>query len=71
MYGRPGVERIDLNLDTFWSGGPLTTGTGTNTGTGTDTSPASVLASLRQAVRERDDLRIRHATPCVPDRLGQ
>lgn len=22
-YGRPGVERFDLNADTFWSGGPI------------------------------------------------
>jgi alpha-L-fucosidase 2 len=22
VHGRPGTERVDLNLDTLWSGGP-------------------------------------------------
>lgn len=41
-----GQERIDINLDRFWSGGPET---------GTDTpSPANLLPELRQAIRDGD-----------------
>lgn len=41
-----GQERIDINLDRFWSGGPET---------GTDTpSPAHLLPELRKAIRDGD-----------------
>ena len=28
VHGRPGTERLDLNLDTLWSGGPASPGFG-------------------------------------------
>jgi alpha-L-fucosidase 2 len=47
LHGRPGVEWIDLNADTFWSGGPLRPSSG----------PApEVLPALRQAVADGDHL---------------
>ncbi|GAA3239451.1 glycoside hydrolase N-terminal domain-containing protein [Dactylosporangium siamense] len=45
LHGRPGLEWIDLNADTFWSGGPLRPSSG----------PApEVLPALRKAVAEGD-----------------
>ncbi|MGO4535073.1 glycosyl hydrolase family 95 catalytic domain-containing protein [Leifsonia sp. 2MCAF36] len=44
-YGRPGTERIDLNLDTLWSGGPLAQPAETRVG---------ALESVRDAVARRD-----------------
>ncbi|MFF4623604.1 glycoside hydrolase family 95 protein [Nonomuraea jabiensis] len=49
VYGRAGAERIDLNLDTVWSGGPPDPEKG---------APASrLLPDLRRAIRERDQAR--------------
>ncbi|WP_188196883.1 glycoside hydrolase family 95 protein [Nonomuraea sp. SYSU D8015] len=49
VYGRAGVERVDLNLDTVWSGGPSASETSAPAG--------SLLPELRRAIRERDHLR--------------
>jgi alpha-L-fucosidase 2 len=49
LKGRAGTERIDLNLDTVWSGGPLTPEEGDG--------PAHLLPQLREAVRRRDYLK--------------
>ncbi len=49
LKGRPGTERIDLNLDTVWSGGPLVAEEGE--------APARLIPELREAVRRRDYLR--------------
>ncbi|MFG6200339.1 glycosyl hydrolase family 95 catalytic domain-containing protein [Nonomuraea sp. JJY05] len=54
-YGRPEVERFDLNLDTFWSGGPLPPEQGP--------SPAALLPELRAAIAASDFERA--------DRLGR
>ncbi|MFT3889035.1 MAG: glycoside hydrolase N-terminal domain-containing protein [Arachnia sp.] len=47
VYGRPGVEDIDLNVDTLWSGGPLGPVVGDR---------SAVVAELRAAIAE-----LRHA----------
>lgn len=44
-----GEERIDINLDRFWSGGPLLAPEGA--------SPAELLPDLRRAIRQRDGAR--------------
>jgi alpha-L-fucosidase 2 len=49
VKGGIGTERFDLNLDTVWSGGPLTPEEGE--------APAPLLAELREAIRARDYLR--------------
>jgi alpha-L-fucosidase 2 len=49
LKGRPGTERIDLNLDTVWSGGPLEPDEGDE--------PARLMPELRDAIRRRDYLR--------------
>ncbi|MFI9847350.1 glycosyl hydrolase family 95 catalytic domain-containing protein [Nonomuraea sp. NPDC051941] len=49
VHGRAGVERVDLNLDTVWSGGPGSPESGPPAG--------ELLPELRQAIRERDHLR--------------
>ncbi|ODT21156.1 MAG: hypothetical protein ABS35_18040 [Kaistia sp. SCN 65-12] len=49
LKGRVGTERIDLNLDTVWSGGPL----GPEAGEG----PAELLPELREAILRRDYIR--------------
>lgn len=46
LHGRPGRERIDLNADTFWSGGPLPPESGP--------APAALLPDLRAAVAAGD-----------------
>ncbi|WP_433046562.1 glycosyl hydrolase family 95 catalytic domain-containing protein [Dactylosporangium sp. CS-033363] len=42
LHGRPGVEALDLNADTLWSGGPLVPAPGPG--------PAGLLPELRRAV---------------------
>ncbi|GAA3283752.1 glycoside hydrolase family 95 protein [Dactylosporangium vinaceum] len=42
LHGRPGIELIDLNADTFWSGGPLPPPSAPG--------PADLLPALRRAV---------------------
>ncbi|MEU5106126.1 glycoside hydrolase family 95 protein [Streptomyces sp. NPDC021354] len=49
LRGAVGTERIDLNLDSLWSGGPVTA---ENTG-----SPADLLPQLREAIRAEDNVR--------------
>jgi alpha-L-fucosidase 2 len=49
VKGGIGTERFDLNLDTVWSGGPLTPEEGD--------APAPLLVELREAIRARDYLR--------------
>ena len=49
LNGGIGTERFDLNLDTVWSGGPLTAEEGEG--------PAALLPELRAALRARDYLR--------------
>lgn len=49
LKGGVGTERMDLNLDTVWSGGPLTPEEGER--------PAHLLPELREAIRRRDYLR--------------
>lgn len=46
LKGRTGTERIDLNLDTVWSGGPLVPEEGE--------APARLIQALRDAIRRRD-----------------
>lgn len=46
LSGGVGSERFDLNLDTVWSGGPLTPETGE--------APARLMAELREAIQQRD-----------------
>jgi len=46
LKGRTGTERIDLNLDTVWSGGPLVPEEGE--------APARLIPALRDAIRRRD-----------------
>ncbi|MFC5004865.1 glycoside hydrolase N-terminal domain-containing protein [Dactylosporangium cerinum] len=62
LHGRPGLEWIDLNADTFWSGGPLASSAGeARQPAGPLLSAAGpaveVLPALRQAVADGD-----HAT---------
>ncbi|MGI5183247.1 glycoside hydrolase family 95 protein [Dactylosporangium sp. CA-152071] len=45
LHGRPGTEWIDLNADTFWSGGPLPAAPGPDPG---------VLPRLREAIAAGD-----------------
>ncbi|MEN0137530.1 MAG: glycoside hydrolase family 95 protein [Rhodococcus sp. (in: high G+C Gram-positive bacteria)] len=47
MHGRPGVEKIGLNLDTFWSGGPA------SSAISHDPARPGTLTSLRHAIREK------------------
>ncbi|MBI4921893.1 MAG: glycoside hydrolase family 95 protein [Devosia nanyangense] len=49
LNGGIGTERLDLNLDTVWSGGPLVPEEGE--------SPALLLGELRAAIQARDYLR--------------
>jgi alpha-L-fucosidase 2 len=49
VAGGIGTERFDLNLDTVWSGGPLTPEVGE--------APAHLVGELREALRRRDYLR--------------
>ncbi|WP_181805057.1 glycoside hydrolase family 95 protein, partial [Streptomyces shenzhenensis] len=49
LRGATGTERIDLNLDTLWSGGPLAIEEGP--------APARFLPELRKAVRAEDNAR--------------
>lgn len=49
LYGRPGVELLDLNADTLWSGGPLPAEPGL--------PPARLLPDLRLAVARGDHQR--------------
>lgn len=49
LKGWPGTERIDLNLDTVWSGGPLAPEEGEG--------PGLLIPALREAIRQRDYLR--------------
>ena len=51
LHGRPGVERADLNADTFWSGGPLCTPPAAGA------APSAVLPELRRAVAAGEHLR--------------
>jgi alpha-L-fucosidase 2 len=46
VHGRPSVERIDLNIDTLWSGGP--------TPADQQSAPRILLPALRDAVRGGD-----------------
>jgi len=46
VAGGAGTERFDLNLDTVWSGGPLTPEAGEG--------PAHLVAELREAIGRRD-----------------
>ncbi|WP_432991569.1 glycoside hydrolase family 95 protein [Dactylosporangium sp. CA-233914] len=48
LRGRPGVELLDLNADTLWSGGPLTPEPGP--------PPARLLPRLRQAIADGEHL---------------
>lgn len=49
LNGGVGTERFDLNLDTVWSGGPLTPETGE--------APARLVPELREAISRRDYLK--------------
>jgi alpha-L-fucosidase 2 len=49
LNGGIGTERFDLNLDSVWSGGPITPEEGEG--------PAALLPELRAAIRARDYLR--------------
>lgn len=49
VAGRVGTERFNLNLDTVWSGGPLTPEEGEG--------PAHLIRELREAIRRHDYLR--------------
>src|SRR6266540_966246 len=49
VHGRPGIERVDLNLDTLWSGGPLPGPVGP--------PPARRLPELRDAILSGDHAR--------------
>ncbi|HEY9011643.1 MAG TPA: glycoside hydrolase family 95 protein, partial [Devosia sp.] len=49
LKGGIGTERFDLNLDTVWSGGPLTQEEGDG--------PAHLVPALREAIRNRDYLK--------------
>lgn len=51
VHGHPGVERLDLNTDTFWSGGP-------HTPESADHTPA--LQQLRLAIRDGDHATAEH-----------
>lgn len=62
VHGRVGTERIDLNLDTFWSGGPI------DHAADVVNDPGQWLAPLRRAVAERrfedaDDLAAKLQSP--------
>jgi alpha-L-fucosidase 2 len=46
MHGRPAAERIDLNIDTLWSGGPVPAEQGT--------PPRRFLPDVRGAISARD-----------------
>ena len=45
VYGQVGTERLDLNIDTLWSGGPIAA---------ESAGPAAVVPSLRQAIADGD-----------------
>ncbi|WP_205324700.1 glycoside hydrolase N-terminal domain-containing protein [Glycomyces sp. YM15] len=47
VYGRPGIEEFDLNLDTVWSGGPRSE-------PGIGDSPGVLLAEVRSAIASGD-----------------
>ncbi|MDG6107008.1 glycoside hydrolase family 95 protein [Dactylosporangium aurantiacum] len=53
LHGRPGAERIDLNADTLWSGGPLPDPPRDGAGQD-DAVPARLLPALRAAVAAGD-----------------